>query len=901
MAQQDTAKRIWDYLTSEGWSKNAVAALLGNMQSESGIIADRWQSDIVGNLSGGYGLVQWTPATKYIDWAKASGLDYTNVISQCKRIEWEVANGEQFYCPFMSFQQFTTSTESPEELANIFLQYYERPADTNQPARATQARYWYNLFVDAAVTPKVSVLDWFNKHRGTITYSMYGSRNGTDGTADCSGSITQALYESTGIPYDFLYSTITLGGYLTRCGYRLALVGDSSGSNLNQIQDEDVILLSGGSSMADSGNEYGHTGVVSGGGKYITSTCYYTQGAPNTAIQDLPLNASYIAENGFHYYEVWRPSGNPIYSSPQTVAAVSFATDVHYGLHVLGGSWLGEITNFNNVDSNGFAGLPFNQHDLLYIKVDKGNLRYRVHTIQSGWLDWVDKGDPNDLVNGCAGNPGEAIDGVQLYYTTPAGETLSQAYYRSQTTARTGWLQACCDDGTSIAGYDGWAGIYGEPLDRLQIGIASSNPFLGGVAGYITGYNSGGSYNGYNSGNVSTNVHYGLHLLGGDWLGEITNFEDSDSNGFAGLPNNQHDLLYIKVDKGELRYRVHTIQSGWLDWVTQGNPNDLVNGCAGNPGETIDGVQTYYTTPAGESLAQSYYRSQTTARPGWLSVCCDDGTSIAGYDGWAGILGEPLDRFQIAIATSNPFSTYYVGNDAGYYIGSSTNTGSTSPSIDMDAEVNELAQEAMAKVPFFSQTKLPNIKLKADHVYGPVVIPGADLWLTTSSSFTKEGSKGTPFTIENGKVVTDADDVFETIHPGFMNTLDYLDFIKAVDKFASTVNEGHIVFNIASREEEWNAPGTKITFQKKIEKGDQTVEAEVSLEIYFKQIPGSPVSYPATSTETLLNMKYVAAGCLAVAIGILLLPELGAGATIAAIGEAVAAAFTTATRFLAPA
>ncbi len=33
------------------------------------------------------------------------------------------------------------------------------------------------------------------------------------------------------------------------------------------------------------------------------------------------------------------------------------------------------------------------------------------------------------------GNPGEAIDGVQIYYTTPAGETYSQAYYRSQTTA----------------------------------------------------------------------------------------------------------------------------------------------------------------------------------------------------------------------------------------------------------------------------------------------------------------------------------------------------------------------------------------------------------------------------------------------------------------------------------
>lgn len=41
MGQFETAKTIWDYLVSQGWSKTAVAGLLGNMQSESGIIADR--------------------------------------------------------------------------------------------------------------------------------------------------------------------------------------------------------------------------------------------------------------------------------------------------------------------------------------------------------------------------------------------------------------------------------------------------------------------------------------------------------------------------------------------------------------------------------------------------------------------------------------------------------------------------------------------------------------------------------------------------------------------------------------------------------------------------------------------------------------------------------------------
>lgn len=153
--QAQTAQQIWNYLTSKGWTKESVAAILGNMQSESGIIADCWESDITGNMSVGYGLVQWTPATKYINWAKANGLIYQNVISQCKRLEWEVVNNEQFYHPSMSFKQFTQSTQSPEVLADIFIRHYERPFNPNQPIRGTQARYWFNLLKNSGENPQL--------------------------------------------------------------------------------------------------------------------------------------------------------------------------------------------------------------------------------------------------------------------------------------------------------------------------------------------------------------------------------------------------------------------------------------------------------------------------------------------------------------------------------------------------------------------------------------------------------------------------------------------------------------------------------------------------------------------------------------------------------------------------
>ena len=145
LTQQLVAEQIWDYLTSRGWTKQSVSALLGNMQSESEISADSWESGLIGNMSGGYGLVQWTPATKYINWAQSNGLVYQNVISQCKRLEWEVVNSQQFYNPNMTFAQFTKSTQSPEALADIFIRYYERPFNPNQPARGIQARYWFEL------------------------------------------------------------------------------------------------------------------------------------------------------------------------------------------------------------------------------------------------------------------------------------------------------------------------------------------------------------------------------------------------------------------------------------------------------------------------------------------------------------------------------------------------------------------------------------------------------------------------------------------------------------------------------------------------------------------------------------------------------------------------------------
>lgn len=160
-------------------------------------------------------------------------------------------------------------------------------------------------------------------------------------------------------------------------------------------------------------------------------------------------------------------------TAPATPTQPSQGVNVYYGLRPIGSGFLPEVTNLND-----FAGNPNQRHDMLYIKVSHGTLKYRVHTLGGGWLEWVTKGDRNDTVNGCAGISGRAIDGVQMEYITPSGEPYQQAWYHSQTTARSGWLGAVCDQGQSIKDYtDSFAGMLGEPLDRLQIKIGTNSPY----------------------------------------------------------------------------------------------------------------------------------------------------------------------------------------------------------------------------------------------------------------------------------------------------------------------------------------------------------------------------------------------------------------------------------------
>lgn len=153
---KNNAEIIYNFLSLKGWTLNSISAILGNMQSESTINPWIWESLEYDNLSKGYGLTQWTPASKYIDWA---GSDWKNPDRELDRIVWEANNGQQWFSnpsapiinPPLSFKEFTISNLDVVTLANYFLWYYEHPAVTIQPIRGEQAKFWLDYL--SGITP----------------------------------------------------------------------------------------------------------------------------------------------------------------------------------------------------------------------------------------------------------------------------------------------------------------------------------------------------------------------------------------------------------------------------------------------------------------------------------------------------------------------------------------------------------------------------------------------------------------------------------------------------------------------------------------------------------------------------------------------------------------------------
>ena len=175
------ATYIYNYLSAQGWALNAIAGILGNMQWESSINPGRWQGNNVGT-GPGYGLVQWTPYTKYTDWSGIVG-DYSTMDNNLNRIIYELQNNLQWISTNdypLSFANFTQSTATPYYLACAFAWNYERSAvvisgtpeqkEALRRRRGGSANDWY-VYLGGPTPPTPSTY-----YKGKFNFVLFNKR-----------------------------------------------------------------------------------------------------------------------------------------------------------------------------------------------------------------------------------------------------------------------------------------------------------------------------------------------------------------------------------------------------------------------------------------------------------------------------------------------------------------------------------------------------------------------------------------------------------------------------------------------------------------------------------------------------------------------------------------------------
>lgn len=184
------ATYIFNYFSAKGWTRNAIAAMLGNMQRESTINPGLWQNRDSGNTRLGFGLVQWTPAGKLINWCNTFGYDYSSIEAQCARIIYELEKGLQYRKTAkynLTFEEFTHSKTNVRYLTNAFLKNYERAGVWALEERVSHAEYWFDYFYTPTIiapefTPR-KTSDGMNGayywYEGSPFYPTYGLPNCT--------------------------------------------------------------------------------------------------------------------------------------------------------------------------------------------------------------------------------------------------------------------------------------------------------------------------------------------------------------------------------------------------------------------------------------------------------------------------------------------------------------------------------------------------------------------------------------------------------------------------------------------------------------------------------------------------------------------------------------------------
>ena len=203
-----------------------------------------------------------------------------------------------------------------------------------------------------------------------------------------------------------------------------------------------------------------HVGIVTGVSGNTITIIEGNKGTGYVGYRELKVNGRYIRGFCAPNYGKKATADAPSKAPEKSDAA---GVDVTYRVRA-GGKWYPAVKNLSD-----YAGVVGKAITDVAIKVNQGTVKYRVHIKGGTWLPWVTGYNVNNADNGYAGNS-QTIDAVQVYYYTPNSiRPYKRAKYRVAPVKDDyyGWQY----DTETTGAQDGYAGSFGDSIDRFQIVI----------------------------------------------------------------------------------------------------------------------------------------------------------------------------------------------------------------------------------------------------------------------------------------------------------------------------------------------------------------------------------------------------------------------------------------------
>ena len=129
----ENAQLVANFLLGKGWTPESISATLGNMRHESSVNPNMYEYGKAWSGDWGFGLVQWTPRSKYWNWALQNGYSENELRdgdAQLDRMDYEVDQGIQWISTPNypeTYSQYRKSKKNLNYLTNAFCWNYERP------------------------------------------------------------------------------------------------------------------------------------------------------------------------------------------------------------------------------------------------------------------------------------------------------------------------------------------------------------------------------------------------------------------------------------------------------------------------------------------------------------------------------------------------------------------------------------------------------------------------------------------------------------------------------------------------------------------------------------------------------------------------------------------------------